>query len=39
VVLVSVNSVRQLRVAYPNYYADTKEFLNVLNTALSEKQS
>jgi RelA/SpoT family protein len=33
-VLVWVNSARHLRQAYPNYYADTKEFLKALNEAL-----
>lgn len=37
-VLVSVNSIKQLRAAYPNYYADTREFLHALNTALAGKQ-
>ena len=33
-VLVWVNSVRDLKAAYPNYYADTGEFINALNQAL-----
>ena len=33
-VLVSVNSARNLRLAYPNYYADTTEFLEALSIAL-----
>lgn len=33
-VLVWVNSVKKLRKAYPNYYADTTAFLEALNTAL-----
>jgi hypothetical protein len=33
-VLVWVNSISELRAAYPNYYADTREFLNALNVAL-----
>lgn len=33
-VLVWVNSARHLRQAYPNYYADTKEFLKALSEAL-----
>src|SRR5262249_2095171 len=33
-VLVWVNSVRQLRKAYPNYYADTTAFLEALKYAL-----
>jgi ppGpp synthetase/RelA/SpoT-type nucleotidyltranferase len=37
-VLVWVNSVKRLRTAYPNYYADTKEFLDALSTALASKQ-
>jgi len=34
-VLVWVSSVRQLRVAYPNYYADTKKFLDALDSVLT----
>jgi Region found in RelA / SpoT proteins len=33
-VLVGVNSIRSLRDAYPNYYADTAAFVTALNTAL-----
>jgi len=33
-VLVWVASARHLRAAYPNYYADTREFLNALDEAL-----
>jgi len=33
-VLVWVKSIKELRLAYPNYYADTTEFLEVLDTAL-----
>lgn len=33
-VLVWVNSFRNLRTAYPNYYADTKKFLEALSDAL-----
>ncbi|MDP1572410.1 MAG: RelA/SpoT domain-containing protein [Vicinamibacterales bacterium] len=33
-VLVWVDSVRDLRAAYPNYYADTREFISALNQAL-----
>jgi ppGpp synthetase/RelA/SpoT-type nucleotidyltranferase len=33
-VLVSVDSVDAVRQAYPNYYADTTEFLNALNQAV-----
>jgi len=33
-VLVSVSSIKQLRAAYPNYYADTTAFLEALNVAL-----
>lgn len=33
-VLVWVPSARHLRAAYPNYYADTGEFLNALDQAL-----
>jgi ppGpp synthetase/RelA/SpoT-type nucleotidyltranferase len=36
-VLVWVKSIKELRSAYPNYYADTKEFLDALNTALGRK--
>lgn len=34
VVLVSVDSVRALRRAYPNYFIDTKRFVNLMNTLL-----
>ena len=34
VVLVWVKSINDLRAAYPNYYADTKEFVRALTTAL-----
>ncbi len=37
-VLVSVNSIKQLRAAYPNYYADTREFLNALGIALDRRK-
>ena len=33
-VLVSVDKLRDLRKAYPNYYADTREFLDILRMAL-----
>jgi hypothetical protein len=33
-VLVWVRSIRDLKAAYPNYYADTGEFINALNQAL-----
>jgi len=33
-VLVWVDSFRNLRAAYPNYYADTREFLEALTAAL-----
>jgi len=33
-VLVWVRSISDLRAAYPNYYADTREFIEALNTAL-----
>jgi hypothetical protein len=33
-VLVWVNSIKNLRAAYPNYYADTTAFLEALNVAL-----
>lgn len=36
-VLVWVSSIKQLRAAYPNYYADTREFLSALNTVLQSK--
>lgn len=35
VVLVSVDSVRALRRAYPNYFLDTKKFANILSTIMS----
>jgi hypothetical protein len=38
-VLVWVNSIKGLRAAYPNYYADTQEFLDVLNTLLTKSKS
>jgi RelA/SpoT family protein len=34
-VLVWVSSIHSLREAYPNYYADTKEFLRALDTAIA----
>ena len=34
VVMVSVNSLSELRNAYPNYYADTKLFIRLLTNAL-----
>lgn len=37
-VLVWVNSIKGLRAAYPNYYADTKHFLDVLQATLSENR-
>lgn len=37
-VLVWVNSIRGLRAAYPNYYADTKNFLDVMDSVLSGQQ-
>jgi hypothetical protein len=36
-VLVWVNSIKQLRAAYPNYYADTGAFVNALSVALGEE--
>jgi len=36
-VLVWVRSITDLRAAYPNYYADTGEFINALNVALARK--
>jgi hypothetical protein len=36
-VLVWVNSVKRLRNAYPNYYADTKQFLDALGTSIVGK--
>jgi len=36
-VLVFVRSIRDLRAAYPNYYADTGEFLSALTVALGRK--
>jgi putative GTP pyrophosphokinase len=35
-VLVWVDKVKELPKAYPNYYADTREFLKVLDVALAE---
>jgi hypothetical protein len=37
-VLVWVNSIKNLRAAYPNYYADTREFLDALDAALTERR-
>ncbi len=37
-VLVWVRSIRDLRAAYPNYYADTREFLKALDFALKGQQ-
>jgi ppGpp synthetase/RelA/SpoT-type nucleotidyltranferase len=37
-VLVWVNSIKGLRAAYPNYYADTKQFLDALESALTSKR-
>jgi hypothetical protein len=37
-VLVSVDSISNLSRAYPNYYADTSVFLNLLDQALTGKQ-
>ena len=34
-VLVSVNSMKALRTAYPNYFADTRRFVTEINRALS----
>jgi hypothetical protein len=34
-VLVWVNSIGQLKAAYPNYYADTREFIQALDLALN----
>lgn len=36
VVLVAVDSLAKLKSAYPNYYADTGEFITVLKAALNE---
>lgn len=36
VVLVSVDKPRDLRKAYPNYYADTRQFLDILREALKK---
>jgi hypothetical protein len=35
VVLVSVESIQALRSAYPNYYLDTRQFLNLVKKAIS----
>lgn len=37
-VLVWVRSISDLRAAYPNYYADTRQFIKALDTALSIKK-
>jgi len=37
-VLVSVESVNDLRKAYPNYYVDTKEFVKALQRELRVKK-
>jgi Region found in RelA / SpoT proteins len=37
-VLVYVPSINDLRTAYPNYYADTREFLKALRTALKHEK-
>jgi len=37
-VLVYVPSINDLRTAYPNYYADTREFLEALRTALKREK-
>ena len=37
VVLVGANY-KDLKKAYPNYFADTTEFLNILNKYLGEEQ-
>ncbi|MDR5729146.1 MAG: RelA/SpoT domain-containing protein [Terriglobia bacterium] len=37
-VLVGVNSIRSLRSAYPNYYADTAAFVEALNASLREER-
>jgi hypothetical protein len=37
-VVVRVNSIKNLRAAYPNYYADTHDFLNALDIALAIKK-
>lgn len=36
-VLVSVNSLGELRAAYPNYYGDTRRFLKALKAVTSER--
>ena len=38
-VLVSVDSVTALRAAYPNYFADTTEFLSFVRWAIDEEES
>ena len=38
VVLVSVDKQKDLKKAYPNYYADTNEFLNILRKALKNAE-
>jgi hypothetical protein len=38
-VLVGVNSIKKLRSAYPNYYADTAAFVEALNIALQPSKT
>ena len=38
VVLVSAESVGALRKAYPNYYVDTKDFVNAVQKELAKKK-
>lgn len=37
-VLVSVDSITSLQSAYPNYYLDTRQFLDVVRAAINESQ-
>ncbi len=38
VVLVSVNKIKQLEKMYPNYFLDTKDFLNILKENIQNKK-
>jgi hypothetical protein len=37
VVIVRVGSMANLKKAYPNYFADTQDFMTALNTAITNK--
>jgi hypothetical protein len=34
IVLVTVDTIKSLRTAYPNYYQDTRQFVEILNSAI-----